>query len=76
VASALAQVPGLGPVRQKLLLKSFASLEDLRRASVEELRIRAHLPEQVAQTLKDWLAAQELPEPPELPVYKIKEMRE
>ena len=76
VASALGQVPGLGPVRQKLLLQSYASLEDLRGASVEDLRTRGRLPQQVAQDLKDWLANQEDPKPPELPVYKIKEMRD
>jgi excinuclease ABC subunit C len=76
VASALGQVPGLGPVRQKLLLQSYSSLEDLRGASVEDLRTRGRLPQQVAQDLKDWLSNQEDPKPPELPVYKIKEMRD
>ena len=76
VASALDQVPGLGPVRRKLLLQSYASLEEMRGASVEELRAKARLPEQVAQALKDWLAGRETPGPPELPVYKIKEMRD
>jgi excinuclease ABC subunit C len=76
VASALGQVPGLGPVRQKLLLQSYASLEDLRGASVEELRAKGRLPRQVAQGLKDWLNSQEEIRQPELPVYKIKEMRD
>jgi len=76
VASALDQLPGLGPVRRKLLLQSYASLEEMRGASVEELRAKARLPEQVAQALKDWLAGRETPGPPELPVYKIKEMRD
>ena len=76
VASALGQVPGLGPVRQKVLLQTFASLEELRGAGVEELRTRARLPLKVAQDLKDWLENQEKQKPPELPVYKIKEMRD
>jgi excinuclease ABC subunit C len=77
VASALGQVPGLGPARQKLLLQNYASLEDLKGADVEDLRAKGRLPLKVAQDLKDWLASQETPKPPdELPVYKIKEMRE
>jgi excinuclease ABC subunit C len=77
VASALGQVTGLGPARQKLLLLNFASLEDLKGADVEELRAKGRLPLKVAQDLKNWLASQETPKPPDdLPVYKIKEMRE
>jgi excinuclease UvrABC nuclease subunit len=76
VASALGQVPGLGPVRQKVLLQTFASLEELRGAGVEELRTKARLPLKVAQDLKDWLGNQEKQKPSELPVYKIKEMRD
>ncbi|MFZ2089330.1 MAG: excinuclease ABC subunit UvrC, partial [Desulfobaccales bacterium] len=55
VASALGQVPGMGPVRQKLLLRQFTGLEELMAATVEELRARGRLPQNVAQTLKDWL---------------------
>jgi excinuclease ABC subunit C len=76
VASALGQVPGLGPKRQKLLLQHYAGLEDLKGASVEELRTRGRLPLKVAQGLKDWLASQETSRPPDLPVYKIKETRD
>jgi excinuclease ABC subunit C len=76
VASALGEVPGLGPTRQKLLLQNYASLEDLKGADVEELRAKGRLPLKVARELKDWLDSQEPPQPPELPVYKIKEMRE
>jgi excinuclease ABC subunit C len=76
VASALGQVPGLGPARQKLLLQNYASLEDLKSADVEELRAKGRLPLKVAQALRDWLESQETPKPPDLPVYKIKEMRD
>jgi excinuclease ABC subunit C len=76
VASALNQVPGLGPVRQKLLLKEFAGLEDLRGASLEELRVRGRLPEKVAQDLKDWLTQQEATRPSALPRLSIKEIRD
>jgi excinuclease ABC subunit C len=76
VASALGQVPGLGPARQKLLLQNYASLEDLKGADVEELRAKGRLPLKVAQALVDWLESQKTPKPPDIPVYKIKEMRE
>jgi len=76
VASALGQVPGLGPTRRKLLLQNFAGLEDLKGADVEELRTKGRLPLKVAQDLKDWLASQETAAPSDMPVYKIHEMRE
>jgi excinuclease ABC subunit C len=76
VASALGQVPGLGPARQKLLLQHYASLKDLKGADVEELRARGRLPVRVAQALKDWLTTQENFKPADLPVYKIKEVRD
>jgi excinuclease ABC subunit C len=77
VVSALAQVRGLGPVRRRLLLQSYASLEDLKGATVEDLRMRGRLPEPVAQALLAWLASHEQPEPPAgLPVLKISEIRD
>jgi excinuclease ABC subunit C len=76
VASALGHVPGLGPARQKLLLQHYASLEDLKGADVKELRSKGRLPLKVAQALMDWLTSQENLKPPDLPVYKIKEMRD
>jgi excinuclease ABC subunit C len=59
VSSALAQVPGLGPRRQQLLLQHFAGLEDLKQAELEDLRVRGRLPLKVAQDLKNWLENQE-----------------
>ncbi len=59
VASALGQVPGLGPVRQKLLLQHFAGLEELKGAEVEELRKVGRLPLKVAQSLYAWLNKQD-----------------
>jgi excinuclease ABC subunit C len=76
VASALGQVPGLGPARQKLLLQHYASLEDLKGADIDELRAHGRLPLKVAQDLKNWLVGLENSQPPDIPVYKIKEMRD
>lgn len=77
VASALGQVPGLGPRRQKRLLQHYPSLEDLKGAEVEDLRARGGLPLKVAQALKAWLENQEEIRPPEkLPGLKIEEMRD
>jgi excinuclease ABC subunit C len=76
VASALSQVPGLGPVRQKILLHEFTDLDDLRAASVEELQARGRLPRKVALSLKDWLVSQEPIRPSALPVMNIKEVRD
>ncbi|MGQ9687189.1 MAG: excinuclease ABC subunit UvrC [Desulfobaccales bacterium] len=58
VASVLAEVPGLGPVRQKLLLQHFANLEELKKAAVEELRRAGRLPLKVAENLREWLLRQ------------------
>jgi excinuclease ABC subunit C len=38
LGSALDAVPGVGPMRRKLLLRSFGSLEEVRKASLEELQ--------------------------------------
>jgi excinuclease ABC subunit C len=54
--SALRQVPGLGPVRCRLLWQHFGDLETLKKATPEELQTVARLPRKVALALKDWLA--------------------
>jgi excinuclease ABC subunit C len=59
VASALGQVPGLGPVRQKLLLQHYANLQDLHKADIEELRQVGRLPLKVAQSLHEWMQKQD-----------------
>ncbi len=55
VASVLSQAPGIGPVRQKKLLQRFAGLEDVKRASLEELMAAGGLPRKVAEELKEHL---------------------
>ena len=50
-ASILDDIPGIGPVRKKALLKHFKSFKGLRNASLEEL-LEAHIvPDDVAQEL-------------------------
>ena len=52
IASQLDQVPGVGPVRRKLLLKHFGSLEAIRAATVEEIAALPGIPYQVAKAVK------------------------
>ena len=57
VESALDDVPGLGEVRRKTLLKHFGSLKKLREASVEELVQVPGIGERTAIAIKDAVAA-------------------
>ncbi len=63
VASTLSGVEGLGPARQERLLTQFGSLDDLRRASLDELGALAWLPSDVATRLYDHLQAPATPKP-------------
>jgi len=63
VASTLSGVEGLGPARQEKLLAQFGSLDELRRASLEELGALAWLPSDVATRLYDHLQAPAQPKP-------------
>lgn len=56
VASILDSVPGVGPRRRKLLLDHFGSLDDLRKATVEEIASVPGIPLDVAQAVKSSLA--------------------
>ncbi|GAA4128005.1 excinuclease ABC subunit UvrC [Nocardioides fonticola] len=56
VESALDDVPGLGEVRRKTLLKHFGSLKKLREASVEELVLVPGIGERTALAIKDAVA--------------------
>lgn len=55
IASELDNIPGVGPVRRKALLKAFGSIEAIRAASVEELAAVPGIPRTVAQAIKDHL---------------------
>ena len=52
--SALDNIPGIGPKRKQNLLRYFSSLDDIRRASVEELQA-AGLPQSAAAMIYEYL---------------------
>lgn len=49
VHSVLDEIPGIGPSRRKALMREFDSIEDIRKASVEQLAQLPEIPESVAQ---------------------------
>lgn len=51
VKSVLDDIPGIGPTRRKALMKSFASIEDIRAASVEELMRIPEIPQSAAEEI-------------------------
>ncbi|MEJ7834127.1 MAG: excinuclease ABC subunit UvrC [Nocardioides sp.] len=57
VESALDEVPGLGEVRRKTLLKHFGSLKKLRTATVEEIAFVPGIGPRTAAAIKDAVAA-------------------
>ncbi len=56
IQSRIDAVPGVGPARRKLLLKTFGSVEGVRRASVEELGALPGIGPSLARTILDHLA--------------------
>ena len=55
--SALDDVPGLGPVRRKRLVKELGGVQAVRRATVEELLALPWLPDGVGRALYEHLHA-------------------
>ncbi|HVM41581.1 MAG TPA: excinuclease ABC subunit UvrC [Acidimicrobiia bacterium] len=55
-SSVLDDVPGLGPVRRKRLLREFGSVKKMRQLSLEELQAVPWLPDRVAGALYDRLS--------------------
>ncbi|HEY0868677.1 MAG TPA: excinuclease ABC subunit UvrC, partial [Fimbriimonas sp.] len=53
--SALEEVPGVGPRRKRLLLRTFGSVEGIRRASVEELAAVPTMTRSLAEKIRDYL---------------------
>jgi excinuclease ABC subunit C len=57
-ASALDDIPGIGPKRKKALLKAFGSVKKLRAASVDEIASVPGVGREVAETVAEALAAE------------------
>jgi excinuclease ABC subunit C len=55
VASILDQIPGVGPRRRQKLMTHFGSLDDLRRATAEEIGSVPGIPIDVAESIKSYL---------------------
>ena len=53
--SALEEIPGVGPRRKRMLLRTFGSIEAIRRASVEELAAVPTMTVSMAKLIKDCL---------------------
>lgn len=54
--SAIEEIPGVGPRRKRLLLRTFGSVEGVRRASVEEIAAVPTMTQSLAAKIKDYLA--------------------
>jgi excinuclease ABC subunit C len=53
--SALEEIPGVGPRRKRLLLRTFGSLEGIRRASAEEIASVPTMTKRLAEQVRDYL---------------------
>ena len=51
VKSVLDEIPGVGPARRKALMRQFASIDEIREATAEELSQKAQLPIHVAEEI-------------------------
>jgi excinuclease ABC subunit C len=54
--SALEEIPGVGPRRKRLLLRTFGSLEGIRRATVEEIAAVPTMTKALADKVREYLA--------------------
>ncbi len=54
--SALEEIPGVGPRRKRLLLRTFGSLEAVRRATVEEIASVPTMTKTLAEKVREYLA--------------------
>lgn len=53
--SVIEEVPGVGPRRKRLLLRTFGSVEGIRRATVEQIAAVPTMTERLARQVKDYL---------------------
>lgn len=56
ISTVLNEVPGMGPAKVKSVLKSFGSVSQLRKATVEEIASTPHISLALAQAIKDHLS--------------------
>ena len=61
VRSVLDDIPGVGPARRKALMRHFKSLEEIRRATVEDLMEIPEMNERTAQEIVAFFASQKRP---------------
>lgn len=54
VHSVLDEIPGVGPARRKALMKSFLSIDELKKASAEEICAKAEIPMHIAQGIANF----------------------
>jgi len=54
--SALEEIPGVGPRRKRVLLRTFGSLEAIRRATAEEIAAVPTMTKALAEKIRDYLA--------------------
>ena len=59
IHSILDDIPGIGATRRKILMKQYGSLEQLKKASVEELAKLPSMNQKAAQAVYDFLATHE-----------------
>ena len=59
VHSVLDDIPGIGPARRKALMRAFRTLEDIRNASVEQLKAADGMNARAAAQVYDFFHAQE-----------------
>lgn len=57
VGSTLEEIPGIGPRRKRLLLRTFGSTEGIRRASVDDLAAVPTMTRRLAEQVKEYLSA-------------------
>ena len=53
--SVIEEIPGVGPRRRRMLLRTFGSIEGIRRASVDELAAVPTMTRAMAEKIRDFL---------------------
>ena len=58
--SVLEDIPGVGPKRRAILLKHFGGIDNIRRASAEQLQVLPGITEQLARQIRSFLESRKL----------------